>query len=232
MTDWLAPLATPVDWAGAALFVLVFPVYHTVYPWLARRFPERAAKHRIDLYRRSWIERLLEKQDVLAAAHQTRNLAMVNSLLASSSLILMGFVANLALAPPAGITEVLPAPAVAAGVQAFRVKLYLLLVVFAVCFAYFLASLRHLGHFNVVIGADPRLVDEHEGSSVAYFMTLLALASNRFTLGTRCLYSAFPLFLWVFDPWLFLGLTVFSGVKFVVFQDFRYLLRRPRREIG
>ena len=98
--DFLDLLQSPLDAVGLVLFLLVFPVYHGIYPRLMNLFPDRAVKTRIDLYRRSWIERLVRDQDILLAAQQTRNLTMVNTLLASSALILMGFTANLLIQGP------------------------------------------------------------------------------------------------------------------------------------
>ncbi|MEJ2343044.1 MAG: DUF599 family protein [Gemmatimonadales bacterium] len=92
-----------------------------------------------------------------------------------------------------------------------------------------MTSLRHLGHFNLVIGADPDVVREVEGSPVEYFSTLINRASNRYTLAVRCFYSASPLFLWLFDAWFFIALTLFWGIKFIGFQDFAHVLRKPRR---
>jgi len=226
--EWITLLQDPIDAIGLALFVLVFPVYHTVYPWLIRRLPGQAAKTRADLFRRSWIRGLLERHDVIAAAQQTRNLTMVNSLLASSSLILMGVTANVLIRKP-DFSEAMATPASwAAHQDVLSVKLLLLILVFAVTFAYCMTSLRHLGHFNLVIGADPELIREHEGPPEDYFSALINRASNRYTLAVRCLYSASPLFLWIFDRWFFLGLTLFWGVKFIGFQDFAHVLRRPR----
>lgn len=217
----------PVDAAGFILFVLIFPIYHAVYPRLMRLFPNYAAKMRLDLYRRSWIEGLLERRDIIAAAQQTRNLTMVNSLLASSALLLMGVTANILVKLPQ-VSEDLPHIGTwEAHPDVLAAKLLLLIVVFGVAFGYFMTSLRHLGHFSLVIGADPRLVEEHEGSSVDYFAALINRASNRHTLAVRCLYSASPLFLWLFDPWLFIALTLFWGLKFIAFQDFAHVLPKP-----
>jgi uncharacterized membrane protein len=217
-----------VDAAGFLLFVLVFPVYHAAYPRLMRWFPNHAAKTRLDLYRRSWIEGLLERRDVIAAAQQTRNLTMVNSLLASSALLLIGVTANILVRLPEVSEELPHIGAWHARPDVLAAKLMLLIVVFGVAFGYFMTSLRHLGHFSLVIGADPKLVDEREGSSIDYFAALINRASNRHTLAVRCLYSASPLFLWLFDPWLFIALTLFWGLKFVAFQDFAHVLpRRP-----
>jgi uncharacterized membrane protein len=228
LDQWLALFQRPEDAIGFALFVLVFPIYHTVYPLLMRVFPNQAAKSRFDLYRRSWIERLLARDDVVAAAQLTRNLTMVNTLLASSTLILMGVSANILIQMPK--VEVLSQARVwEAQPEATAAKLLLLIISFGVAFAYCMTSLRHLGHFNLVIGTDPKLIDAEEGSAIEYFATLINRASNRYTLATRCLFSASPLFLWLFDTWLFILLTLFWGVKFIGFQDFAHVLRRRRR---
>lgn len=218
--QWLSLFEHPLDAAGFLLFVLVFPVYHAIYPRLIRAMPRRGAKTRVDLFRRSWIEGILERRDLVAVAQQTRNLTMVNSLLASSSLILMGVTANV-LIRTTQFPEVIMAPeewVLHPDTQA--AKLFLLIVVFAFAFAYCMTSLRHLGHFVLVIGADPEVVREVVGDPVDYFTDLVNRASNRYTLAVRCLYSVSPLFVWIFDRWSFIALTLFWGIKFIIFQDF------------
>lgn len=227
--QWLILLENRVDAAGLILWLLVFPIYHAVYPWLIRLLPARATKARVDLFRHSWIEGLLARRDIIAAAQQTRNLTMVNSALATSALILMGVTANVLIRFPA-FPETLAAPETSAmHPDAQAVKLFLLIVVFAVAFAYCMTSLRHLGLFNLVIGADPDLIRDVEGSPVEYFSALVNRASNRYTLAVRCFYSASPLFLWLFDPWFFIALTLFWSINFIGFQDFAQVLRKPRR---
>jgi uncharacterized membrane protein len=212
---WLeAAFERPVDILAFALWVLVFPVYHTLYPRLARKLPGRTTLEAVDTLRRSWIERVLATRDTVAAAQQTRNLNMVNTLLASSALILLGFAANLLLSregaggPPDVVTA----------------RVVFIVVVLAVAFAYFVNSLRHIGHFNLTIGADPALVDQLHGSAVEYFSGLIARSSRRYTQGIRTFYSAFPLFLWLFDGWLFLAVTGLWAAWFLA-HDFSRLFR-------
>ncbi len=226
---WLALFSSPVDIAAFVLYCLVFPIYHAAYPVLMRLFPTHAAKGRIDLFRRSWIQGILERRDIMAAAQQTRNLTMVNSLLGSSTLILMGVTANLLIQYPQldGAELAMPAD-IHRNPDLVSAKLFLLIVVFAVAFSYCMTALRHLGHFNLVIGADPALIEREEGSSVDYFAALINRASNRYTLAVRCLYSASPLFLWLFDAWFCIALTLFWAVKFIGFQDFAHVLRTKR----
>ena len=182
----------------------------------------------MDIMRRSWIEGLVERRDIVAGAQQTRNLTMVNSLLGSASLILLGMTANVLLTYPRVSAELAHPESWDLHPGAVSVKLYLLILVFAVAFSYYMAALRRLGQFTLVIGADPALVDSEEGSMVDYLTALINKASNRYTLGVRSFFSAFPLFAWLFDPWMFLGLTLFFGVKFVAFQDFARLLKNRR----
>jgi uncharacterized membrane protein len=220
IAHWLEVFSQPVDMMGFILFVLIFPVYHGLYPWLMRVLPNRAARVRLDRLRRSWIEGLIMRRDLIAAAQQTRNLTMVNSLMASSSLILMGFTSNILIRWPQVTVELPHLSAAQTAQEAIQAKLLLLIMILGVAFGYSMTSLRHLGHFNLVIGADPELVEELEGSSVDYFSSLINRASNRYTLAVRCLYSASAAFFWLFDPWLFVAVTLFWGIKFIILQDF------------
>lgn len=220
--QWLLLITNPIDIVGLILFVLVFPVYHVIYPFVNLIFKKQAARKRFDLFRESWIEGLIERRDIIAAAQQTRNLTMVNSVLVSSSLILMGVVGNLLLQMPQVTDKGIALHYWAEHPDIIRVKLYLLIIVFAVAFSYFMTALRHLGHFVLVIGADPTLVKEHKGSPVKYFSSLINRASYRYTLGVRYLHSAVALFGWLFDSYIFIIITIFFGVKFIFFQDFTH----------
>jgi uncharacterized membrane protein len=209
---WLsAAFEGPADALAFALWLAVFPLYHMLYPRFSRWLPGRTMAEQVDTLRRSWIERVLAKGDVVEAAQLTRNLNMVNTFLASSALILLGFAANTVLARGASADPGAP-------------RVVAIIVVLALAFGYFVNSLRHIGHFNLTIGADPALVDRVYGSAIDHFSGLLARASRRYTQGIRSLYSVFPLFLWLFDSWLFLGVTAAWALWFVA-QDFP---RRPR----
>jgi uncharacterized membrane protein len=228
MSPWVELFQSWLDVVGFVLFLLVFPIYHWMYPILVRRSPHGTPKGRMDIMRRSWIEGLVERRDILAAAQQTRNLTMMNSLLGSAALILLGMTANALLTYPKVPVEVVHPASWEIHPGAVAAKLYLLFIVFAVAFSYYMAALRRLGQFNLVVGADPAVIEAEEGSAVDYLANLINKASNRYTLGVRSFFAAFPLFAWLFDPWLFLGITIFFAGKFVGFQDFSRILGRRR----
>jgi uncharacterized membrane protein len=104
--------------------------------------------------------------------------------------------------------------------SAVAAKLFLLMIVFGVAFAYCMTSLRHLGHFTLVIGADPEIIRAHHGDPIDYLSSLVNKASNRHTLGVRTLYSASPLLFWIFDTPTFVVLNLIWALKFFGFQDF------------
>jgi uncharacterized membrane protein len=207
-----AAFERPADVFAFALWLFVFPIYHTLYPRLARRLPGRTALEPVDLLRRSWIERLLETRSPDAAAQQMRNLTTINTTLATSALILLGFAANM-----------INNRGTAGPHDPTLARLVLIVAVLAVAFSYFVNSLRHIGLFTLTIGADPKLVEQLHGSATDYFGALVARASLRYTQGLRTFFGAFPLFLWLFHGWLFLGATAAASAWFLL-RDFR----RPR----
>lgn len=212
----------PLDFVAFLLYLIVFPVYHAVYPWFVRLSPNRTAKGRIDMYRRSWIQSLLDEGAVLLGAQQTRNLTMVASFLASSALILLGVTGNALLMRGSPLQAVGVEPGIAPeSHHVLQVKLFLLILVFSISFMFFMACLRHLGHFNLILGADPALIEREEGIPAADYLTrIINQASNRYTLGSRTFLSALPLFLWLFSTWVFLLVTLATAVRFMGHTDF------------
>lgn len=218
MAEWLTPFQTPWDITGFILFLLIFPFYHTVYPWLSRKAKTSSVRNRVDIFRESWIERVIATGDVIGAAQQTRNLTMVNSILVSSCLIFMGLAVNLLFR----LREIEPHPMDwNLHPDAVRMKIIGLILIFALAFSFFMTALRHLGHFVLVIGADPKVVEESVGSPVLYFAGLINRASHRYTLGVRSLYAALPWAAWILDSHLFVLITLFWGIKLILFQDFK-----------
>ena len=135
MTPWSDLIQSRLDIVGLALYLLVFPVYHSLYPLLVKASPHRTAKGRMDIMRRSWIEGLVERRDILAGAQQIRNLTMVNSLLGSAALILLGITANVLLTYPRVTSEIAHPESRDLHPGAVSAKLYLLILIFAFAFS-------------------------------------------------------------------------------------------------
>lgn len=173
----------------------------------------KTAKGKINIYRRSWVESVLESGDISAAVNQTRNLTMVATMFASSSLLILGAVANVY------ITRYQPQ---VGKFDAFSMKVYLLMSVFGVSFLLFLFSLRHLNYFCVLLGAKRKVVEEIEGESMVTMLSnRLNLAMNRYTLGARCYYYSLPVLAWFLNTWAFVAITLLITAMVIVTRDFK-----------
>ena len=226
MKYWTEFFDSPVAVIGFGLFVLVFPVYHACLQPLRVRFARFATGKRFQVWRESWVRRILEQGDVTMGVQQMRNTTMVASLLASSTLIMIGLAGNLVfqLSRPQGakLTASLT-PAVFKGV--------LMIAMLALAFSLFVACLRRLGQFTITIGANPKVMDQTVGSAVGYLTALYGRANRAYSVGIRCLFSLFPLALWFVNDWLFLLMTLALGIRFVFIEDFAYLFKRRKRPL-
>jgi uncharacterized membrane protein len=205
-----------LDVLALAVFFVCTVGYHNIcYPYMLSRHPMRTAKGKINIYRKSWVENVIEEGDVSTAVHQIRNLTMVATLFASSSLLILGVITNLYL------TRYHPLLALGR-LDVFSIKVYLLMTLFGVSFLLFLFSLRHLNYFTVLIGAKREVVEDIEGIDMA---TMLAdrmnLAMNRYTLGARCYYYSMAVLAWFFSTWAFITITVIITLMVIITRDFK-----------
>ena len=74
MHDLLAPFEGPIDVVGFVLWLLVFPVYHSLYPLLAHR---RTALERFGRFRRSWVKRVIDNDNLLFAVQRPAPLVSI-----------------------------------------------------------------------------------------------------------------------------------------------------------
>ena len=223
--NWTDLFDSPLTVIAFTTYLLVFPAYHFLLHPLRLRFPRYATGQRFVRWRESWIRRILEQGDVTMAVQQMRNTTMVASLMASSTLLLIGIGGNFLFqisSTGAGFELVLT-PIV--------FKIGLMIGVLAIAFTLFVNCLRRLGEFTVTIGANPKVMDETVGSAVGYLSELYGRANRLNGLGLRAIFSLFPLGLWLVGDWPFLILTILLGGRFVFVEDFAYLVRRRKEPL-
>jgi uncharacterized membrane protein len=200
----------PIDIFALLIFFICTVGYHGIYyPYRMRKTPMSTAKGKIDLYRRSWVENIIERGDAITAVHQVRNLTMVATLFSSSSLLIIGAITNIFLS-------------IEAPEFIFRVKVYLLLAIFGSSFLFFLFSLRHLNYFTVLVGAKRQVVEEvGDVGMVDLLSRRVNLAMNRYTLGARCYYYSLAVIAWFFSVYVFIAITILVTALVIATRDFR-----------
>jgi len=199
------------DIPALVVFFICTIGYHTIiYPYILSRYPMKTAKGKINLYRRSWVEKVLEKDDIETAVQQVRNLTMVATLFASSSLIILG-----------AITNVFLTRYPSSQIDIFSIKVYLLMSIFGASFLLFLFSLRHLNYFTVLIGAKREVVEGIEADMITMLAERMNLAMNRYTLGARCYYYSLAVIAWFFSVWVFITITLLITILVAITRDFK-----------
>lgn len=201
-----------LDYVALALFAACTVGYHSFYAWWATQHPLETVKGKTSLYRRTWVKRILDRDEQMLAVQSLRNLLMTSSFMASSALLVIAVVLNYLLGQQAGGT----------GDPTLGFKLLILVVVYGYAFFSFLLSTRYLNHFTILVGADRDLIGSVEPVDAVTFLTnILNRAGNRFTMGQRAFYFSLPVVAWIVDTRAFLGLTVLTFVYLAVFLDFK-----------
>lgn len=210
--DWTQLHFSGYDYVGMVLFFLTTVVYHGFYSYWTSRHPLETVKGKIALYRRTWVKRILDREEQMLAVQSLRNLLMTSSFMASSALLVIAVVLNYLL----GTTGAAPEDA------QLKFKLLLLVTVYGYAFFSFLLSTRYLNHFTILVGADRDLIGSVEPVDAVTFLTnILNRAGNRFTMGQRAFYFSLPAVAWVVDARAFLALTVVVFVYLALFLDFK-----------
>jgi uncharacterized membrane protein len=190
-------------------FAVITLGYNISYFWYTQNHPKKTHKGRQNIYRECWITNIIEKGKSMTAVHQLRNMTLITTFLASSTLIFMGV-------------------AVSFTGTSFPIqkdyadyKLYSLIGIIALAFFNFLFTLRTASEITILIESSPSKIEELEGiPAVQYLTKKINQAFLLNTLGMRCLYYSIPLIFWFFDPYIFIFITVILTMGIAKFLDF------------
>ncbi|HEV8359975.1 MAG TPA: DUF599 domain-containing protein [Candidatus Thermoplasmatota archaeon] len=198
------------DYAAMLLYFVCTVVYHGFYAYWTGRHPLETVKGKVALYRRTWVKRILDRDEQMLAVQSLRNLLMTSSFMASSALLVIAVILNYLLSQ--GGT----------GTPEMTFKLLVLVAVYGYAFFSFLLSTRYLNHFTILVGADRDLIGSVEPvDAITFLSNILNRAGNRFTMGQRAFYFSLPVVAWVVDPRAFIAFTVAIFVFLAAFLDFK-----------
>ncbi len=167
-------------------------------------------------YRLRWMERMLERElrivDVTILATQMRNV----SLLASTSIIILGGLVALLGAIDTARSVMAEIPfAVQASAGMWELKALTLVGIFVYAFFKFAWSLRQFNYATVLIGAAPMPQEEHAPDRKGYAeraARIHTLAGHTFNRGLRAYYFGLATMSWFLHPVLFVAASVWVVV--------------------
>ncbi|GJP37705.1 hypothetical protein CLOM_g22134 [Closterium sp. NIES-68] len=154
------------------------------------------------LNRRAWVYSIMKDVDKksILAVQTLRNHIMASTLLATTAIILSsGIAAFITSAATADVKASVFAVTLGSREPAVvAVKFISIFLCFLFAFVCHVQSIRYTNHVNFLINIP--MGPQAQGLSPDYVAAVLARGSNFYTIGTRALYCAFPLLLWLFGP--------------------------------
>jgi len=214
-----------IDWVAFAALTGILPVYHLLLPMLRRKGERFTGGRRIRREMESWIRHITTERHAILAVQQMRNITMIAATLTSATLIIMTLSGSFLL----GGQDELPDGTFALDPLTFKVLI--LFGALAIAFIAFVQCLTRIGRFTILIGADPLTIERGEGDPVRFLTDMVISIARTFRTGIHFLTALIGVLFWVFDAWLCIGFTIVLGIKFVLFDDFPYLIRRRSRPL-
>ena len=191
-----------------------FLLYHTVYLYLTQKRPRLTKKGRINDCFASWLKSTTEESQYLLIVHQIRNMIMSITFLASTSILMLGFLLTYGLTQINDLTDI-------ATTRTLDYPGWLAFFTLTYSFLHLLLALRHLNNLTVLVRSDPdKLKDIEGGSALSYLEKLFSKGSQRYMMGRRGFLYGIVVLFWYVDVWVFIGLIVLLTASLSYQHDF------------
>ncbi len=200
-----------VSLIGVLVFAISFWGYHYIYLIITERKGLETKKCRVDNAIHSWFRSALEKQDQLLTVHQTRNIIMAITFLATTVVVLLGFLfgfSTLGVEDPPGDLLLEGTP--------------FWLTVITLIFSFFnlLLSLRHFIRITYLINTEPEALETITGESPQDYLSGLFIRGNdQYTIGRRGVVYAIVVLIWYLNVWAFIVSTILVTLIFALHND-------------
>lgn len=214
----------PLTWLDAvalALFVALWAGYQWYADYGGAARPQLGRE--MERFARSWMERMVERDNRMVDVNVLRNLMRSSQFFASTTLLILGaLVALMGYAEQAAsVVAELPF-----GQQVSRrlweLKILVLLLIFVYAFFKFSWSIRQFGFSSILVGAvrKPPAAASECATDIDRIVVILSFANRNFNQGLRAYYFGVAALTWFVHPALMLAVTL--GVVYVLHQrEFR-----------
>lgn len=196
MNPWLRHA---VDLAAFGLCATALALYQTRLARRIRATPEATVQGTNQRARLAWVRRVIDEDLHILAVQTLRNSTMAASFMASTAVLLIFGILNLAAQQREVELAFHALNAMgSADAEMTALKILLLIVTFFAAFFAFALSIRGFNHASYLINAPA--ADAHRVA------VLMGRSGMYYSIGMRAYYVAIPLVLWLFGPlWLILA---------------------------
>lgn len=214
-----------VTWLDVAAF-LFFIVAWVGYAIFATRHGRNVPSLHtsMDGYRRSWMVRMIERDNRMVDVNIMRNLTRSSQFFASTTMLVLGALIALLGYVQQALDVVSGLPFTVKGTQrVIEIKVLLLVVIFVYAFFKFSWGIRQLGFCSILVGAAPKQPKddpEQHAPDINRIAKITSSAGVNFNNGLRAYYFALAALAWFLHPWLMMIAT--AWVVYVLYRrEFR-----------
>lgn len=196
----------------------VFALAFLIVVWVG--YTNFAARHgarvpslhsRMDLFRREWMVRMIERDNRMVDVNVLRNLTRSSQFFASTTMFILGALVALTGYVQQALDVVSGLPfAVKGTARLLEMKILLLVVIFVYAFFKFTWAIRQLGFCSVIMGAAPKPPKndpEQHAPVINRLARISSYAGVNFNNGLRAYYFGLAALSWFLHPWLMIAAT-------------------------
>jgi uncharacterized membrane protein len=178
----------------------------------------------MDGFRRTWMVRMIERDNRMVDVNIMRNLTRSSQFFASTTMLILGALIALMGYVQQALDVVSGLPFTVKGTQrAIEIKILLLVVIFVYAFFKFSWGIRQLNFSSILVGAAPKQPKddpEQYAPHINRIARVTSSASVNFNNGLRAYYFALAALAWFLHPWLMIVAT--GWVVYVLYRrEFR-----------
>jgi uncharacterized membrane protein len=178
----------------------------------------------MDDFRRTWMVRMIERDNRMVDVNIMRNLTRSSQFFASTTMLILGALIALTGYVQQALDVVSGLPFTVKGSQrAIEIKILLLVVIFVYAFFKFSWAIRQLNFSSILVGAAPKQPKddpEQYAPHINRIARVTSSASVNFNNGLRAYYFALAALAWFLHPWLMIVAT--GWVVYVLYRrEFR-----------
>ncbi|MGZ8265464.1 MAG: DUF599 domain-containing protein [Burkholderiales bacterium] len=196
--------ATGLDIAALLFLIAAWFGYAAFASRRGRTVP--SLHNRMDEYRRTWIVRMIERDNRMVDVNVMRNVTRSSQFFASTTMLILGALIALTGYVQQALDVVSGLPFTVKGsARLLEIKIGLLVVIFVYAFFKFSWSIRQLNFCGIMMAAAPK---QPTGDPEQYAVHINAIAKitsyagEHFNNGLRAYYFALAALAWFLHPWL------------------------------
>lgn len=166
---------------------------------------------RMDIYRREWMVKMIERDNRMVDVNVMRNVTRSSQFFASTTMLILGALIALTGYVQQALDVVSGLPFTIKGsARLLEIKIGLLVVIFTYAFFKFTWAIRQLNFCGIMVAAAPKQPKENAEQYAPLINSIAKITSyagENFNYGLRAFYFALAALAWFLHPWLMIAAT-------------------------